>query len=199
MRNRLLYCHRETIYSIVKHLQKNHFDEGLAYLANHSVPQAKIRLILITQISFCTEAEILRTYHGATECCMKDSKRPSQTIGTSLDHMAVWLLVVVLEWLVLAPNQDLDMSIKQEVHERMCLFRSGHIENMFQQFRQIKSKSPREQSTHPPNVFRSAQIAMDNNNFRTASARLTSNLSLKIINDSNIQRYMNLHPPSLAL
>ena len=103
----------------------------MAYLANHSIPQAEFRSTLITQISFHLEAEILRTYHAVLECCVEASKPPSCNVDAISDPTAVWLLAVVFERLVLAPNHDPDTSINQKVQEYMPLFRSGQIEKLF--------------------------------------------------------------------
>ena len=75
----------------------------------------------------------------------------------------------------------------------------GKLKNCFKRPGRTKSKSSRDQATHPPDVSRAAQIALDNNNYSTANARLTSNLPVALINELNIQICRDLHPPSLAI
>ena len=115
------HCH-EKLYEDVKHIQRNHWDEGLGYLTNHSIPQAEFRSTLVTQINFRLEAEVLRTYHDVLECCVDASKTPTQNVELNFDPMTVWLLAIVCKQLVFVPNHDPETSIIQAVHERMRLF-----------------------------------------------------------------------------
>ena len=63
----------------------------------------------------------------------------------------------------------------------------------------IVNKPPKEQQTSPPEVSCSAQIAIENNNFSIVSTRLSSNLPVALINDSNIDICKQLYPESLNL
>ena len=113
---------RKKLYEDVKHIQRNHWDEGLGYLTNHSIPQAEFRSTLVTQINFRLEARVLRTYHDVLECCVDASKSPTRNVDPNSDPMTVWLLAIVFEQLVFVPNNDPETSIIQTVHERMLLF-----------------------------------------------------------------------------
>ena len=168
-------------------------------MTNHSIPQAEFRSTLMTQINLRLESEVLRTYHSVLECCVEASTPPARNMQDDSDPIAIWLLALTFERLALAPNQDPDMPINQKVHEGMRLFRSGQIEKLFQMSKEVKTKPPREQAASPSNISRAAQIAMDNNNFSTANARLTSSLPVAVINDSNIEICRELHLPSLDL
>ena len=137
------------LYEKVKHVQKKHWREGLAYLTHHFVPQADFRSTLITRISFRLEAEILHTFHGVLECCVEASKQPTHNLTADADSTATWLLAATFERLVLAPDHDTKRSINRVVHERMRCFRSGQTEKLFQETRMIKSKSPRDQAAYP--------------------------------------------------
>ena len=85
----------------VKHIQKNHWNEGLTYLAHHSIPQADSRSTLIIQMNFRLKAEILHTFHDVFECCVEASKQPTRNLATDTDSTATWILVIVFEHLVL--------------------------------------------------------------------------------------------------
>ena len=73
---------------------------------------------------------------------------------TQISITATWLLAILFDHLVLAPNHDTDRSINQVVHERIRWFRSGQIKKHFQKTK--KDTSPREQATHPPDVSKAA-------------------------------------------
>ena len=170
----------------------------MLYLSNHTTPQPEFRSTLITQISFRLEREVLRTYHAILECCTEAIKTPTNNDLDDNDPTPIWLLAFVFERLVLGPNQDPTCSINQKVHQRMRLFRSGQISLLFQMSKSTSSKPPKEQHNSPCEVSKAAQIALDNNNFGTANARLTSTLPVALITDSNISICRNLHPESLT-
>lgn len=128
----------------VKHIQRNHWEAGLAYLTHHSIPQAKFRSTLITQINFRLEAEILQTFHDVIGCCVEAAKPPSHNLAADSDPTAIWMLVLLFERLALALNHDRDRSINQVIHARMRMFRSGQIEQLVQESKKVQSKSPRE-------------------------------------------------------
>ena len=188
------------LHEDVKHAQNNHWKEGLLYLSNHTIPQPEFRSTLITQINFRLEREVLRACHTVLECCVEAAK--THVNNNSLcdcNPTPIWLLAFVFERLVLSPNQDPTCSINQKVHQRLRLFKSSQISLLFQMSKTTTSKPPREQHDSPNKVSRAAQIALDNNNFGTANARLTSTLPVALINDSNIIICRDLHPESLNL
>jgi hypothetical protein len=63
----------------------------------------------------------------------------------------------------------------------------------------IERKSPREQATTPAHISRAAQVACDNNNFKSVNAQLTNNLSAAVIDGNKIALLRDLNPPSLKL
>ena len=108
-------------------------------------------------------------------------------------------LQVLFEQLVLFPIQDKNQSVNYVIHDRLLRFKCGKIRELYHESRQVKSKSPGEQSDKPVDIQRSAQAAADLDNFKTANARVTKHAPVALINDSNVHVLENLHPPSLRL
>ncbi|KAL7504464.1 hypothetical protein ACHAXN_002357, partial [Cyclotella atomus] len=69
--------------------------------------------------------------------------------------------------------------------------------DLYEESRQITSKTPKQQAEAPVKVQRSAQLAADLDNFKSANARVTKHAPVALINESNLHVLQNLHPPSL--
>lgn len=113
-------------------------------------------------------------------------------------------LQLLFEQLVLFPIPQSKHSNKQQktcinavVHERLLRFKQGRIRELYHESRSIQSKSPKEQADHPVDILRSAQIAADSDNFKSANARVTKHAPVALINDDNFPVLEKLHPPSL--
>jgi len=121
------------------------------------------------------------------------------------DPTAIWMLPFVFERLVLAPNPDNNnntntkTSINQLIHRRLRLFRSGQIKQLYEESNLVTSKTPSDYAANPVSKQRSAQIAADNDNFKSANARLTKDTPVEPIDDNNINILFGLHPKSYAL
>ena len=76
----------------------------------------------MTHIDFYLESEVLHTNHFVLECYVEASTPPSMNVQNDSNYTATWLLVLVFERLVLAPNQDPDISTRQTLYEHVRLF-----------------------------------------------------------------------------
>ena len=177
----------DTNFDIVtKHLhddvdcvQKNHWREGLAFLRSTKFTEPTFRQTLICLINFRLEFAVLSTFFQVLVCCVeahKSAKDAKLKNHEDYDPTAIWMLPFVFERLVLAPNpannSDTKTSINQLIHRRLRLFRSGQIKQLYDESNCITSKTPGDYATTPVSKQRSAQIAADNDNFKSANARL---------------------------
>ena len=85
------------------------------------------------------------------------------------------------------------------MNRRLRLFRSGQIKQLYEESNCITSKTPGDYAANPVSKQRSAQIAADNDNFKSANARLTKDTPVEPIDDNNINILFGLHPKSYAL
>ena len=91
------------LYKDVKHVQNNHWKEGLLYLTNHNTPQPEFRSTLITQINFRLEKEVLRTYHAILECCVEAAKNQLMTNSVTVTPLPFGFWPLSLNGLFWAP------------------------------------------------------------------------------------------------
>ena len=204
----------DTNFDIVtKHLhddvdcvQKNHWREGLAFLRSTKFTEPTFRQTLICLINFRLEFAVLSTFFQVIVCCVeahKTAKDAKLKNHEDYDPTAIWMLPFVFERLVLAPNpdnnNDTKTSINQLIHRRLRLFRSGQIKQLYEESNCITSKTPGDYAANPVSKQRSAQIAADNDNFKSANARLTKDTPVEPIDDNNINILFGLHPKSYAL
>lgn len=194
------------LYDDVDSVQKNHWKEGLAFLHSTKFAEPTFRQTLICFINFRLEWAVLTTFFQVLVCCVeahKSAKDPKLKNTRDYDPTAIWMLPFVFERLVLAPNPDTTTtgktSINQLIHRRLRLFRSGHIKQLYEESNCITSKTPSEFSSTPVAKQRSAQVAADNDNFKSANARLTKNMPVEPIDDNNIGILFGLHPKSYGL
>ena len=111
-------------------------------------------------------------------------------------HVFLWLLFHV-EMLVLGPQKDKKSeSINQCVGRRINLFRCGHIEQLWQESRQVQSRMP---GYEPPlnrdDIDKSIQDAADKDNKRTAYARAVRPATIANITPKLRPHVVNKYPP----
>jgi hypothetical protein len=198
----------EQLYDSVSCVQANHWEEGLKFLKHTTFSQASFRQSIITKINWQLEDNVLHTFNSVLECCVEAHKQPktlNAAIANDFDPTPIWILPFVFERLVLAPNpanpQDPDenTSIGSIINERLRLFKSGQIQELYNLSNEIKSHTPEYQASQPVDINKCAQNACDNNNFGSGHARLTQDTPVALIDDCNIDVCHNLHPPSLNL
>ena len=195
------------LYNDVKCVQRNHWRDGLHFLAHHTFEPAPFRQSLITLINQDTRLEeaILKTYMAVITCCVQakgDYKYARTSCSSDFDSTPIWVLPFVFERLICAPNPDTSStaeSINQLIHRRLRLFRSGQIQALYDESNSITSRSPNDQRADPVKIHRSAQIAADNNNFRSASIRLTNDMPVAAVDERKFAVLSALHPKSYHL
>ena len=191
-------------------MHKNHWREGLAFLHSNKLAEPTFRQTLITLINFRLESSILSTFFQVLVCCVeahKLSRDAKLRHHIDYDPTDIWLLHFIFERLVLAPNphpkkhanDKNGTTINQLINRRLRLFRSGQIQQLYEESNQIESLTPSEYAERPVSKQRSAQIAADNDNFKSAAARLTKDTPVLPITDNNIGILFGLHPASYAL
>ena len=113
-------------------------------------------------------------------------------------------MTAIFEQLVLAPRLPKEElppnaeSITQCIYRRVRWFRAGRFQDLYNESRQVKSKSPSAQRSSSSNndkyIEKSAQLAADVDNYGTCNYRLTKNTPVAVVDDSNISILQKLHP-----
>lgn len=79
-----------------------------------------------------------------------------------------------------------DRGLNSTIHECLQKFKRGKIRELYEEAHQVTSKTPRQQVESPVQVQRSAQIAADLDNFKSANARITKHAPVALINNQNL-------------
>ena len=112
-------------------------------------------------------------------------------------------LSFIFEQLILYPNPDQPReghkgtSLRQCITRRLRLFRSGQLKTLYDESKCIQSKSAKSFRESPPETHKCAQEAADNDNFKSAYARLVKYMPIAPINEVNIPILEKLFPKSL--
>ena len=193
------------LYNDVKSVRENHWREGLLFLRTHSFSPPTFRQTLITLIQHRLETDVLRAFFDVLRCCVDSYGEPKDHDDplSEYDMTPIWLLPFLFERLILlAPNPDRegdDTSLNCLIHRRLQLFRSGQIQLLIEESNRVSSRTPADNKANPVTLQRSAQIAADNDNYRTANIRLTNDMPVAAIDEEKLQVLKRLHPSSYKL
>ena len=114
-------------------------------------------------------------------------------------------LLIIFEQIVLFPlpsskeatSTEKKTSANQAIHDRSRRFKQGRIRELYEESRLVHNKYPKDLANNPSPMQKSAQLAADLDNYKTANARLTKHAPVALINDENFSVLERLHPPSL--
>jgi hypothetical protein len=200
----------------------SHWSDALAFLETLPLDPPPFRQTLISKISHRLEQRVTETFCeviNATNEALKPAQYNKHKDSKAFDPYPVLLLQIHFERLVLFPivqpeaatNSDHAnigpkrsktaelTSVSQTIHERLRLFKQGQIHELYQQSLQVISKTPKQYADSPPQTHKSAQLAANLNNYKSAIARLIQNLPVAKINESKLDILRRLHPKSLGL
>ena len=185
-------------------VEKNHWEEALNWLQNIYEPSPPpFRQSLITKIQWRLEESVINTFREVIIACVEANHIPSQIRNKNtreFDSTPFWYLTIIFEQLILGPKHPTSQeTINQCIHRWLRLFRSGQIKTLYEESRQTISKSSKQFQQDPSKIQKSAQLAADNDNYKSANARLTKTTPVAPINDNNIKAVESLFPESLNL
>ena len=199
------------LFNTVEHTNRNHWDEGLAFLRTLNLSEPTFRQSLINKLQGRTEEAVLETALDlitATVTANKTARATRLRDTVDYDPTPIWLLLVLFEQLVLFPSPNYakddpnNNSLNQLIHHRLRLFRSGQIKQLYEESRTVVSKTPKDFADSPEKVQKHAQAAADVDNLKSTGARLGKELKVAPIEDGedgNLNVLRNLTPPSLNL
>ncbi len=191
----------------------NHWEDGLSFLTTLSLSEPTFRQSLITKIYGDTEHIFLEAALDTIECIVEARKKPKGAERNSLDSTRdfastpVELLIFLIEQLVLFPSsadeiEQSSASFHQVIQQRLILFRSGQLRELYAASRKVISKTPTEFDADAEVIQKSAQSAANLDNFKSAVARLVKNCPVAKITKGitgNLQALEKLFPPPLRL
>ena len=194
------------LFHLVDSVHTNHWEEGLLWLRDIDLEEPSFRQSLILKIKHELEDDVTDCFEEVLKVCVESAKRPSDNnlIGTEEYNIeSLWILPFIFEQLILCPNPDQPReghkgtSLRQCITRRLRLFRSGQLKLLYDESKCIQSKSAKSFRESPPETHKCAQEAADNDNFKSAYARLVKYMPIAPINEVNIPILKKLFPKSL--
>jgi hypothetical protein len=195
------------IYQDLEGNYESFWRDGLAFLKSTPLEPPPFRQSLTSKIRFRLEQLVSNTFLSTIEVANEALKPLPNHNHINKSEYDSWPLIlpILFEQLVLFPipkssnHKHRPISLNSTIHDRIRRFKQGKLRELYEESRQIKSKTPREQANNPVEIQKAAQLAADLDNFKSANARVTKHAPVALINDSNIHVLHNLHPPSLCL
>jgi hypothetical protein len=194
----------EQLYKNVQNSESNHWADGLAWLHTYRPSEPTFRQSLINFIRWRLESDVLDVFESVLECCVEASKKATDVKlrnTKAYDKTPVWLLPVIFEQLILAPNpfNHDEVKLNQLIHHRLRLFQSGQLQQLHAESRKVQSKTAKDFHDSPSKIQKSAQNSANNDNLGSANARLTKFTPVALINKNNFKFLRKLFPSSLKL
>eukprot|EP00956_Cyclotella_meneghiniana_P012275 scaffold17443_cov38-Cyclotella_meneghiniana.AAC.6 len=186
----------------------SHWVDGLNFLSTLELTPPPFQQPLTTKIKYRLEQTIcttfLTTVHLSNEA-LKPHQNDKFAKKRDFDPWPILLLQILFERLVLFPappespnkNNKKKDSLNQTIHARLRKFKQGKLRELYEESQLVQSKSPLQQAQNPPNIQKSAQLAANLDNFKSANARICKHAPIASINKDNLHVLQNLHPPSL--
>ncbi|EED86272.1 predicted protein, partial [Thalassiosira pseudonana CCMP1335] len=201
----------DLLFAPISNTESNHWTEGLHWIYNTfdaSTPPP-FRQSLLLKLQYRLLDQFLDLTADLVEATVEANRIPeSHHEARQADFKAdpYWSMLLIVEQLVLAPIPTTDgdkpnnESMTQCIYRRIRWFRSGRIRELWEESRKVKSKTPLRLVSERPRddtVEKSAQIAADNDNFKTAYARLTKDTPVARIDDRLLKHLQQLFPPAV--
>ena len=196
------------LFNLVAPVHDNHWEDGLEWLREFTPVEPSFRQSLILKIKHELEDDIIDCFESLLKACVESAKSPKDVklIGTKeYDTEPIMILPFIFEQLILCPNPDQPKpghkgtSLRKCILRRLRLFRSGQLRLLYDESKQIQSKSAKTFRDSPPNTLRCAQEAANNNNFKSAHARLVKHMPVAPITPENEGILRKLYPKSLNI
>ena len=111
----------------------------------------------------------------------------------------IWKLAFIFEYIMLSPiEQNTQEGTSKQIQNRIHLMRRGKTKQVYEQSRKCTSMTPEEKATKnntesSTHKFKCAQIAADNDQFRSAIARVNNNTPVALNTNETIKILSSLY------
>ena len=197
---------QEALFDDLKDNCTSEWPDALDFLRSLRLTPPPFQQPLTTKVKYRLEQDLCETFLKTIKISNEALKPPTHPKSTKKSEYQPWellLLPILFEQLVLFPevptkNPKKRPSLSYTLRDRLLRFKQGRLRELYDESRQVRSKTPKEQATKPVSVQKSAQVAADLDNFKSANARITKHAPVALINDTNLHVLQGLHPPSLG-
>jgi hypothetical protein len=192
------------LFDDLKGNYQSEWADGLSFLRELQQKPPPFRQPLTTKIQWPLEQQISETFLSIVEItnkALKPATHPAFRDRQAFDSWPILQLQILFEQLLLfpipGPERTNDKGLNSIIHDRLRRFKQGKIRDLYEEAHQVVSKTPKQQVETPVKIQRSAQVAANLDNLKSANAQITKHAPVALINNSNLHVLQNLHPPSL--
>ena len=181
---------------------QSEWNKTLPWLHNLKLTPPPFRQNIWYNTNISAKNKIKFTYHKII-CILVDSKHKPDT-RPNIPHLhqrdALWKLAILFESLILHPiPKNSKKGTAEHITQRLHLLQTGNIQTLYNMSRSITSLSPlqkkeRSQNMTQQKIQKTAQMAADMDNYKTALDRLNQLTPIAINTEENIKILKSLYP-----
>ena len=177
--------------------------ESLTWLNNLQINPPPFRQNIWLKTNKGIQTKIIHLYHRLLLVLINTPNTTQITPLIPAIHKieVIWKLVFIFESIILFPtkNKAKYMTTSPTIEKRLHLFRTGNIKPLYEESRTVISLSPQEKKTKFDNMsksstLQSAQIAANNDQYKSAISRLTQDTPVAINTPEIVNILEGLYP-----
>jgi len=181
----------------------HHWNESFTWLNNLKITPPPFRQNIWLKINKNTQTKIIHLYHRLLLVLINTPNTTSTVpIIPSMHKIEViWKLVFIFESIILFPmkNKANLMTTSPTIEKRLHLLRTGNIKLLYEESRAVISLSPQEKKCKFDNMsesstLQSAQLAANNDQYKSAISRLTQDTPVAINTPDIVKILEGLYP-----
>ena len=170
------------------------WDKSLPWLHNLKITPPPFRQNIWHKTNSNIKNKIKYTYHQLIKIITISTKEP--TDRPHIPHLhkrdILWKLGIIFESLILFPiNKEMKEHTSQQIKQRLLLFHTGKIIELYDQSRQVTSLTPqqkRDMANKMPTqqIQKNTQLAANLDNYKTALDPLTQDTPIALNTNTNV-------------
>ena len=178
------------------------WNETLPWIHNLNLTPPPFRQNIWLKLNNSTKKRIKAVYHNILQIVVSSPLTTSNSPIVPFLHRSdvLWKIAFMFESIMLFPfPKDSEDTTAIIINKRIHLFRTGNLKQLYKESREVISRTPLEkanraeaQTTSTRN--KSAQLAADNDNYRSAIDRIVSDTPIAINTPEVVEILKELYP-----
>ena len=186
---------------------KEHWRTALSWLNNLRITPPPFRQSLWLKMNNSTKKKVKFVYSKLIEILISTPNKNKHRPFTPALHRcnAIWKLFIIFESIILFPlEKSRNETTSEQLENRLHLFRTGNIQELYSRSRSIVSTSPLDKVSKADyqNKYmkeKCAQIAADQDQYKSAIDRICSSSPIAINTPEVVQALEKLYPKKHTL
>ena len=178
------------------------WNQTLPWLHNLHITPPPFRQNIWLKTNKSSKDKVKSCYHRLLQALISSPEvtNDKPTIPYLHRNIAIWKLAFIFESIILFPlERNTKETTSTQLNRRLHLLRTGDIKTLYEQSRKTTSKTPREKANKHNNEQihtrnKCAQLAADNDNFRSAIDRITADTPIALNTPEVVGILKDLYP-----